>query len=94
MLVCPYGVTNIAILEASINIPDSEAINITGYGGSTLYMSTPYMMDATDIEDPSKGKALAAAIADISNKIVTHVVNNYPNKALNSDTAKDAAPVS
>lgn len=94
MLVCPYGVTNIAILEASINIPNNKTFNITSYGGSTLYMSTPYMMDATGLEDPSKGKALAAAIADFSNKIVTYVINNHPNKVLNTDSAKIAAPIS
>jgi hypothetical protein len=72
-IVCPGGGTNYAVIDAAISDSNGKTIQIKGVGASS-YISTSILAgDSENYDSEANSKALVAAVADLSTKIVPYL---------------------
>lgn len=82
LIVCPMKVSEYVVLDAKIKTDRGEQFDVRAVGGSTIVMSTPWAQDNDAWMNEGTSKAIAAAIADFANKLVTEVERRRPNISL------------
>lgn len=80
LLVCPVKSSGVFVIDGNIITTEDKRINLKGYGGSTIYLSTPWLADNPEAAGfpQAESKAIAAATADFANKLVKVVEKMRP----------------
>jgi hypothetical protein len=78
--ICPGTSTHYVVLDATISCSD-PAIHLRGIGGATLVASAVMLADSPypDINGSleTNTKAMAAAVADLSEKLIPHLITRH-----------------
>lgn len=75
-IVCPGGGENYVVIDALLTDSSGDVIKVTGVGASSYFSTSILAGDSLDSDSEANSKALVAAIADVSEKVVPYLKNS------------------